>query len=278
MNTKIDAFYTTVLDRVRNQYPVLSQKEAGELAKKARNGDLDARNRLVLSNLCLIHVIARECNIPNSDIEDMIQDGYVELIEQASKFDYEKGASFSTFIWLWIKQRIYRSNISISERNFNLISKVNKFRETFVSIYERTPTEAEIADALGLDVDVLHSKLNQIEYSSSVSLDGMACGDSDSDSGSLYDVDLGYSSVTPEEEAVKNEIITTVRKAVESLPEKESLVIKYRNCMNNDGEKGMSFREIGSIMNISQETVRNYEKKAKIHLKEILSEQGIMAA
>ena len=57
MNTKIDAFYTTVLDRVRNQYPVLSQKEAGELAKKARNGDLDARNRLVLSNLAISRIL-----------------------------------------------------------------------------------------------------------------------------------------------------------------------------------------------------------------------------
>ncbi len=276
-NARIDKFYISQLEKIRKDYPVLSQIEAGELAKKARAGDIQARNTLVMSNLCLIHVIARECNIPNAEIEDMIQDGYVELLEQASKFDYEKGASFSTFIWLWIKQRIYRSNITMSERNFNLIAKVNKIREAFFKLNERYPTEAELADALGVTEEFLHGKLSQIDYASPVSLDGLVSKDSDNDS-TYYELKLGANSVTPEDEAVENNVSSIVRNAVESLPEKEAQVIKFRNSMDAASEKDLSFREIGAIMNVSQETVRNYEKKAKLHLREILESQGIDAA
>ena len=276
-NTRLDKFYSSQLERIKNQYPLLSQQEAGELAEKARKGDIEARNTLVLSNLCLIHMVARECNIPNAEIEDMIQDGYVELIEKAQGFNPDKGASFSTYIWLWIKQKIFRSNIPMAERSYNLLLRVNKIKETFYQLNERYPSEEEIADALGMTREVLRSKLSKIETRTSVSLDSLVSNDADNKC-NYYDIKLSENSITPEEEIVNNEICNIVRSAVEKLPQAEGQVIKYRNNMGNVMDKDLSYREIGSIMNVSQETIRNYEKKAKDKLKKLLEERGIQAA
>ena len=94
---------------------VLSKEETVKLFKKARNGNKDAREKLICSNLGMVIKAAKECKMPGIEdpdfVDDMISDGFEELVLKIMDFDEDKNVPFSCYMWQWIKQWVYRKNL-----------------------------------------------------------------------------------------------------------------------------------------------------------------------
>ena len=118
------------------KYPILSPTEEIELAEKVANGDEDARNKFINSNLRLVVSIAKKYHTEKFELLDLIQEGNLGLLKAVEKFDYAKGFKFSTYATWWIKQSIL-SAINQGEsiripRNTQIL--INKYKRTIPHI------------------------------------------------------------------------------------------------------------------------------------------------
>src|SRR3954470_20493959 len=126
------------------KYPLLSKEEEIELAKGIERGDLEAKNRLINSNLRLVVSNARRYMRQDLNLLDLIQEGILGLIRAAEKFDWRKGYKFSTYATFWIRQAIQRA-LESKERTIRVPNQVAQ-RERKVM-----RTERELATKLGRD-------------------------------------------------------------------------------------------------------------------------------
>src|SRR5918999_733956 len=141
------------------RHPLLTAEEEIELAQRIERGDLAAKERMVNSNLRLVISVARKYQGQGLPLGDLIQEGMLGLIRAVEKFDWRKGFKFSTYGTLWIRQAIGRG-LANSGRTVRLpvhiVARARKIadaeRKLAVEL-ERTPTEAEIAEAVGLPLD-----------------------------------------------------------------------------------------------------------------------------
>src|ERR671910_3038161 len=117
------------------RYPLLSREEEIELAKGVERGDLQAKERLINSNLRLVVSNARRYMRQDLNLLDLIQEGILGLIRAAEKFDYRRGFKFSTYATFWIRQAIQRA-LESKERTIKLPSELAQ-RERRVARVER---------------------------------------------------------------------------------------------------------------------------------------------
>src|SRR5437773_2226253 len=134
-----------------SRYPLLTREEEVELAKRIERGDLEAKERLINSNLRLVVKFARRFEGHGLSREDLVQEAMLGLIRAAEKFDWRRGYKFSTYAVLWIKQSIQRgldntgrpvripAHIAQRERT------VNRVESELSATLNREPTEEEIA-------------------------------------------------------------------------------------------------------------------------------------
>src|SRR5918996_1411560 len=141
------------------KHPLLTAEEEIELAKRIERGDLEAKDRMINSNLRLVISVARKYQGQGLPLGDLIQEGMLGLIRAVEKFDWRKGFKFSTYGTLWIRQAIGRG-LANSARTVRLpvhitarARKIADAERKLAVELERTPTEAEIADAVGLPLD-----------------------------------------------------------------------------------------------------------------------------
>src|ERR671910_3854007 len=133
------------------RYPLLSREEEIELAKGVERGDLQAKERLINSNLRLVVSNARRYMRQDLNLLDLIQEGILGLIRAAEKFDYRRGFKFSTYATFWIRQAIQRA-LESKERTIRIPvhigqreRKITRAERELAVELERTPTDEEIA-------------------------------------------------------------------------------------------------------------------------------------
>src|ERR687898_407954 len=141
------------------RYPLLSREEEIELAKGVERGDLQAKERLINSNLRLVVSNARRYMRQDLNLLDLIQEGILGLIRAAEKFDWRRGFKFSTYATFWIRQAIQRA-LSTKARTIRLPQDVERQeRRIFVARQQltgelgREPTHAELADRTGVPTE-----------------------------------------------------------------------------------------------------------------------------
>ncbi|HEX8833086.1 MAG TPA: sigma-70 family RNA polymerase sigma factor, partial [Abditibacteriaceae bacterium] len=140
-----------------HQYPLLSAEREVYLAKAIEQGDMQAFNEMVESNLRLVGSIARKCRRyagQSLSLADLIQEGSLGLIRAVKKFDYRKGYKFSTYASYWIRQAVMRS-IDEQSRSIRLpvhmvesVSRTERARNVLTQELQRPPTERELATHL----------------------------------------------------------------------------------------------------------------------------------
>src|ERR687891_1324425 len=134
-----------------SRYPLLTAEEEVEFAKRIERGDLEAKERLINSNLRLVISQARRFQGQGLPMGDLVQEGMLGLIRAVEKFDWRKGFKFSTYAVLWIKQSIQRglansgSTIRIPVHIGQRERKVRKHERELAVALGRQPTDAEIA-------------------------------------------------------------------------------------------------------------------------------------
>jgi RNA polymerase primary sigma factor len=246
------------------KYPLLTREEEIELAQAIERGDLEAKERLINSNLRLVVSNARRYMRQDLNLLDLIQEGILGLIRASEKFDWRKGYKFSTYATFWIRQAIQRA-LESKERTIRVPNQVAQ-RERKVMRTERElaaklghdPTTEEIAKAADLDP----AQVEEIRELTRVvtSLDRPVGEEDGSSLGTL----VPDERTGPSEEVALSLRDETLRRAVEDLPEPERRVIQLRYGIN--GDEPTPLREASRRLEMKQSEVRQLEQRALDHL------------
>ena len=249
------------------RYPLLSPEEEKELAKKAAKGDLEARERLIKSNLRLVVNIAKKYygRSKGMTLLDLIQEGNIGLAKAVDKFDWRKGFKFSTFATWWIRQAISRA-LSDQARTIRLpvhivetLYKLNKAKKRLAAILDREPTPEELAAEMNLPTQKVQKLLKYVP--DTISLESPV-GEGES---LLKELIPDTSTIGPEKIAASVALREQLKKAIQCLNPKERRVISLRYGLE-DGTIH-TLEEIGKIYGITRERVRQIEIKALEKLK-----------
>ncbi len=253
---------------------LLTADEEKSLSKKILQGDGQARETLIKSNLRLVVKIAKGYISREMDLLDLIQEGNLGLIKAADKFDFRKNVRFSTYASFWIKQSIARalSNksrlIRLPHRKEEKLRKVTRAQQKLSKDFGRTADNSELAAETKIDQDEIRAILNLPDKVLSIE------SSNNDDSYSLKNT-VEDPKYNPDNIVMKNYLKEKTEEMLDILTEKEKKVLLYRYSFLK-GEK-YTLKDIGEQLLISPETVRQIELRAlkKIrehfsHLKEFL--------
>ena len=251
------------LQEVR-RYPLLTRAEEVDLAKRIEQGDLEAKSRLVNSNLRLVISNARKYQGHDMPLLDLIQEGILGLIRATEKFDWRKGYKFSTYATFWIRQAIQRAldnrartiriPVHLGQRERRIARAANELATKL----GREPTDEEIAQAAEVSVDELHEARDATRVVTS--LDRPVGDTEETPFGAL----LASDERGPEEEVDILLREDALQRALDQLPEQEREVVKLRYGVG--GDEPTPLVETGRRLGISQDTVRRLERKALAEL------------
>ena len=253
---------------------LLTADEEKSLSKKILQGDGQARETLIKSNLRLVVKIAKGYISREMDLLDLIQEGNLGLIKAADKFDFRKNVRFSTYASFWIKQSIARalSNksrlIRLPHRKEEKLRKVTRAQQKLSKDFGRTADNSELATETKIDQDEIRAILNLPDKVLSIE------SSNNDDNYSLKNT-VEDPKYNPDNIVMKNYLKEKTEEMLDILTEKEKKVLLYRYSFLK-GEK-YTLKDIGEQLLISPETVRQIELRAlkKIrehfsHLKEFL--------
>ncbi len=242
------------------RHPLLTAAEEVELAKRIEQGDLEAKERMINSNLRLVVSLAKRYQGQELSLLDLIQEGILGLIRATEKFDWRRGYKFSTYATFWIRQAIQRGlanqgrTIRIPVHIGQRERKIARAERELALRLGRSPTDAEVAAAADLTLDEVEETR---EVTRTVaSLDRPVGPESDTGLGDLLPSD-DRGPVEEVEIGLRQE---AVRAALARLPEQEREVIELRFGVGGDDPTPL--REAGRRLGLSPERVRRIEHKA----------------
>jgi len=249
------------------RYPLLSKEEEVELAQAIERGDLEAKERLINSNLRLVVSNARRYMRQDLNLLDLIQEGILGLIRASEKFDWRKGYKFSTYATFWIRQAIQRA-LESKERTIRVPNqvaqrerKVLRIERELATKLARDPTTEEIAKEAELEP----AQVEEIRDLTRVvtSLDRPVGDEGDGSSMGEFVQD---ERVGPSEEVAVSFRDQALRRAVQDLPDDERKVIQLRYGIN--GDEPTPLRETGRRLELKPSEVKQLEERGLSRLAE----------
>ena len=262
---EVDAI--TAYLREIGRVPMLSHAQEIELAKRIEAGDKEAVQQFVLANLRLVVSIAKRYVGRGLSLLDLIQEGNIGLMRAVQRYDWRRGHRFSTHATWWIRQAISRA-VADKGRAIRLpvyvntaLNRVRRERQRLVQELGRDPTEQELADALGMDVERLHEL--EAAPGTPISLELPVGEDEEQE---LGDVLADEASTSPEEAATTRTMKQEVQEVLEDvLTPRERLVLQLRFGLGN----GHTFplEQVGRQLGITRERVRQIEAGALAKLR-----------
>jgi RNA polymerase primary sigma factor len=262
-NGELAAATTDALQLFLNEirrYPLLNAEQEVELSKRIEQGDLEAKERMINSNLRLVVSIAKKYQGQELSLLDLIQEGIFGLIRAAEKFDWRKGYKFSTYATFWIRQAIQRGlankarTIRIPVHIGQRERKIVRAERDLAAKLGREPSDAEIARAAELPLDQVEEVREAAR--TVTSLDRPVGEEGDTALGDL----LEGGEPPPDQEVEVSLSEELLRRTIEELPDAERDVIRLRFGLSGDDPQPL--RETGRRLGISAERVRQIESRA----------------
>lgn len=243
------------------QVKLLTPKEEISLARRIQRGDKNAREHMITANLRLVVKIAREYEGLGLPLLDLINEGNIGLMKGVQRFNPNKGAKFSTYGSLWIKQAIRRalSNTSKTIRlPVHVLDKMAHVRKAEVKLREvldREPTDEELADDLGLNARRIG--LYRDAARAPVSLDSPISFD---DSTSIAEHVADANAVAPFDQLVTHNDHELVKQVLATLDARESRILAMRFGLDNGQPK--TLEEVGAKLGVTRERIRQIQEQA----------------
>jgi RNA polymerase primary sigma factor len=251
----LDLFFAEV-----RRHPLLTAAEEVELAKRIERGDMDAKDRLVNSNLRLVVSVARKYQGQGLPLSDLVQEGMLGLIRAVEKFDWRRGYKFSTYGTLWIRQAIGRG-LANSARTVRLpvhmgaaARRIRRAERELAAMLGREPTNEELAEA----VELTPEEIDDIRRAdrSPTSLDKPVGESGETELGEL----IASETPGPEAQVLDDAAEASVVRAIESLPAEERDVVRLRFGVG--GGTPAAPTEAGRQLGISGDRVLQLEARA----------------
>ena len=248
------------------------QKTRELFRRYKEDGDMEAREQLVMSHLNLVRFLANKFKNRGEPLDDLVQVGYLGLLKAIDRFDPDRGLEFTTYATPTILGEIKRHfrdkgwSVRVPRRLQELSAKVNQATDELTNQLQRSPSVAEIADYLGSSVDEVLEAMESSSAYSSVPLEGGGSGEDD-ESPSVID---HYATEDPDLAASDDRIV--LEQAIADFSPREQEIIKMRF------EQGLTQVEIAEREGISQVQVSRLLRRALRRLQDKIDPEGLMRA
>jgi RNA polymerase primary sigma factor len=247
-------------------YPLLKREDEIELAQKIRIGDAEALDKLVRSNLRFVVSVAKKYQNQGVALGDLINEGNLGLIRAAHKFDETKGIKFISYAVWWIRQAILQALaeqsriVRVPLNRAGALHRIGKRSSTLLQELGREPTVEEIAEELELSHEEVSRTLAISQ--THLSLDAPLTPGEDN---RLLDYLPDQFSAGPDDETYERALSNTIEEALGTLKDREGRVLRL--YFGLDGEDPKTLEEIGSMLGITRERVRQIKEKALVRLR-----------
>jgi RNA polymerase primary sigma factor len=253
---------TQYLGKIRGRR-LLNAAEERELSSRSREGDEEARARLIESNLRLVISIAKKYRGRGVLFEDLIQEGNAGLIKAVERFDPSLGNRFSTYATWWIRQAVTRAvadharTVRLPAHVVDAVFRLRRAESELSTELGRDATEEELALRLGTKPEEVRRLREVSQPIGSVNARIGIAAEEGAEMGDLLPDELAGNDYTRVE---IGQWEGTLREAVSSLPEREARILNMRHGL--DGSRSRTLREVSEALGISQERARQVEIKA----------------
>ncbi len=243
-----------------SKIPLITAEEEVELAQLIRQGDQAALDKLATANLRFVVSVAKQYQNQGLKLPDLINEGNAGLVKAAKRFDETRGFKFISYAVWWIRQAILQALAEQSRivrlplNKIGTINKINKAYSHLEQLNQRPPNAEEIA--IELDLSVSEVKQSMKNSGRHLSMDAPL---KDGETFSLYDVVSFGDSPRPDSELMKASLNTEINRALETLTEKESDVIRLNFGIGD--QPPMTLEEIGNMYDLTRERVRQIREK-----------------
>jgi RNA polymerase primary sigma factor len=276
---KLDLSVEPSLDSLRlylremGKVDLLTADQEVTLAKRIERGDMAAKTAMTEANLRLVVSIAKSYLGRGLSFLDLIQEGSLGLIRAVEKFDYRKGYKFSTYATWWIRQAVTRAiadkarTIRIPVHMVEKLNKVVHIERQLVQRLGREPRPEEIGAELEISTDEVREILRMSQLP--VSLE-KPVGEEESELGDFVPDEMAESPFDTATLSLRRE---DVQRALDSLPERERLVIELRFGLA--GEQPYTLEEVGQAFGVTRERIRQIENNTLKKLETLPEAQGL---
>lgn len=245
---------------------LITAEEEVELARRIKNGDQEALEKLTKANLRFVVSVAKQYQNQGLNLPDLINEGNLGLIKAAQRFDETRGFKFISYAVWWIRQSILQAlaeQSRIVRLPLNKIGTINKINKAYAYLeqeLEREPRADEIAKMLDItEAEVKDSLRNSARH---LSMDASLTQDDDNN---MYDVLKSEDSPTPDKGLLYESLKTEVNRVIATLPPREADILKL--YFGLDSKHPMTLEEIGEKFDLTRERVRQIKEKALRRLK-----------
>ena len=265
-NEIIDGSNDSVLSnyiREISDYRSLTPSEEKDLAKRAKEGDVQAKKQLIKANLKLVVTIAKKAiHMSNLPMTDLIQEGNMGLMVAADKFNYKLGYKFATYASWWIKQSMFKA---ISEQSHCM--KIPVYIQETLSRFSKLKREMEresnsqvktedVAKRMNISAEKIDTFLNA--YSKTISIES-ELENSDGKEMNIADI-IEDKKASATQEVEFEDLKTDILNVISTLKEREQEVVKLRYGLEDNTKK--TLEEIGNIYGVTKECIRQTELRA----------------
>ena len=265
-NEIIDGSNDSVLSnyiREISDYRSLTPSEEKDLAKRAKEGDVQAKKQLIKANLKLVVTIAKKAiHMSNLPMTDLIQEGNMGLMVAADKFNYKLGYKFATYASWWIKQSMFKA---ISEQSHCM--KIPVYIQETLSRFSKIKREMEretnsqvktedVAKRMNISAEKIDTFLNA--YSKTISIESVL-DISDGKEMNIADI-IEDKKASATQEVEFEDLKTDILNVISTLKEREQEVVKLRYGLEDNTKK--TLEEIGNIYGVTKECIRQTELRA----------------